>query len=245
MRENCHFLSGNALKFIAAAAMVIDHVGVILFPSVLFLRIIGRLAFPVFAFMIAEGCRYTRNKVRYFFTLFGVGALCQSVLFFYNGSLEMNILLTFSLSVLLIYAMQYFKEQLFLPQCDFLKLWGALVLFALLLFGVILLGFYVDLDYGATGAMVAMYAALLHPPKRSADTWLHRIDKPFWHVLVMGLGLLVLALDDGGIQYFSLFSIPLLLLYSGKRGRWKTKYFFYIFYPAHLLLLQGIAWLLF
>ena len=60
------FLTGNALKILAAIFMTIDHIGVMLFPRMLILRIIGRLALPVFAFMIAEGCKYTRNKKKYF-----------------------------------------------------------------------------------------------------------------------------------------------------------------------------------
>ena len=58
-------LSGNALKIIAAITMFIDHMGLMLFPKTLIFRYIGRLAFPIFAFMIAEGCRYTRNRLRY------------------------------------------------------------------------------------------------------------------------------------------------------------------------------------
>ena len=49
-------LSGNALKIIAALAMVADHVGLMFFPQVRILRIIGRLAYPIFAYMIAQGC---------------------------------------------------------------------------------------------------------------------------------------------------------------------------------------------
>ena len=55
------FLSNNTLKIIAALAMLADHVGYLLFPDVTVLRIIGRLAFPIFAFTIAEGCKYTRK----------------------------------------------------------------------------------------------------------------------------------------------------------------------------------------
>ena len=66
-------LSGNGLKLVAALTMLIDHVGMLLFPQVLLLRIIGRLAFPIYAFMIAEGCRYTKNKLRYFLMVFLLG----------------------------------------------------------------------------------------------------------------------------------------------------------------------------
>ena len=55
-------LTGNQLKLIALFAMTCDHVGLQLLPNVLILRILGRLALPIFAYMIAEGCRYTRNR---------------------------------------------------------------------------------------------------------------------------------------------------------------------------------------
>ena len=45
-------------------------------------------------------------------------------------------------------------------------------------------------------------------------------------------------------RLLALLALPLLMLYSGRRGKWNMKYFFYIFYPAHLAILQGIAWLL-
>jgi len=47
-----------------------------------------------------------------------------------------------------------------------------------------------------------------------------------------------------GNQWYSLLVIPFILLYSGKRGKVNTKYFFYIFYPAHLAILQAIAWII-
>ena len=54
--ENNRFgiLNGNHLKLIAAFAMLLDHAGILLFPRVRLLRILGRLAYPIFAFMIAQ-----------------------------------------------------------------------------------------------------------------------------------------------------------------------------------------------
>ena len=63
-------------------------------------------------------------------------------------------------------------------------------------------------------------------------------------VLALGVGLAILAGVSGGIQVYSLLALPLLLLYSGRRGRLNLKYFFYIFYPVHLAVLQGIQLLL-
>ena len=54
-------LTGNQLKLLALFAMTCDHVGLQLLPQFIILRIIGRLAAPLFAYMIAEGCRYTQT----------------------------------------------------------------------------------------------------------------------------------------------------------------------------------------
>ena len=97
-------LSGNILKIIAAISMVIDHIGFMFFPDLLILRLIGRIAFPIFAVMIAEGAKYTKNKLRYFLTIFLLGVICQVVYYFFDDhSLYMSILITFSISILLIY----------------------------------------------------------------------------------------------------------------------------------------------
>ena len=58
-------LNNFTLKMIAILAMAIDHIGFLFYPQAIWLRIIGRIAFPIFAFMIAEGCYYTRNKLKH------------------------------------------------------------------------------------------------------------------------------------------------------------------------------------
>ena len=55
------FLSSNILKIVACISMLLDHIGFIFFPQYIIFRILGRVAFPIFAFMIAEGCYYTKN----------------------------------------------------------------------------------------------------------------------------------------------------------------------------------------
>ena len=104
--ENKGIFNGNHLKLIGALCMLLDHMGILLFPQVRLFRILGRLAYPIFAFMIAEGCRYTRHKLRYFLMVFGLGAGCQLVYYFVSADTYLNILLTFSFSILLIYLMQ-------------------------------------------------------------------------------------------------------------------------------------------
>ena len=75
-------LSSNALKLIALLSMTVDHIGLLLFPRLRIARILGRIAFPIFAYMIAEGCRHTSRRARYLGTVFLLGAAMQ-VLFWY------------------------------------------------------------------------------------------------------------------------------------------------------------------
>ncbi len=221
-------LTGNHLKLIAAFTMLLDHAGILLFPRIALFRILGRLAFPLYAYMIAEGCRYTKNKLRYFLMVFGLGAGCQLVYYFVSGDTYLNILLTFSCSSLLIYLLQaVYKEQ------DWLRQFWLSILFAVSFATVYGLTRLLTIDYGFWGILTPVLVSLAHIRK-----W------PRWaEVLLLGAGLLFLAADLGGIQHYALLALPLLLLYSGARGKANLKYFFYIFYPAHLAVLQGIAWL--
>ena len=221
-------LTGNQLKLIAAAAMLLDHAGILLFPRVQLFRILGRLAYPIFAFMIAEGCRYTRHKWRYFLMVFGLGAGCQLVYYFASGDTYLNILLTFSCSILLIYALQAMHRA---ENWKKEFLWS--VIFAAGVAAALALDRFLTIDYGFWGIMVPVLVSFAHVRKF-----------PRWaEVVLLGLGLVLLGADLKGIQHYALMSIPLLVLYNGQRGKVNMKYFFYIFYPVHLAVLQGIAWL--
>ena len=74
-------LTGNQLKLLALFAMTCDHVGLQLLPQFIILRIIGRLAAPLFAYMIAEGCRYTHDRGRYLGETSGHGRAVPDRLF--------------------------------------------------------------------------------------------------------------------------------------------------------------------
>ncbi len=236
-------LSGNALKLIAALSMVLDHIGVMLFPEIELLRILGRLAFPLFAFFIAEGCRYTKNRARYLGMLVGMAAIFQLVYYFAMQSLYMSVFVTFSLSVALIYLLDECKKAI---TNEYAKPWQRLlplVAFLLALIATYLLNLYLEIDYGFLGCVTPLCATLFH----GVEGKLQALDALPCRILTMGLPLLGLTFTSPltpAVQGFCLLTLPLLLLYSGKRGRYKMKYFFYIFYPAHLLLLYGISYLL-
>ena len=109
-------LSGSTLKLIACVAMFFDHFGYMIFPAAMIYRAVGRLAFPIFAYFIAEGCKYTRNKLKHFLLIFSVGMI---YFFFYLiafGSAYPSIFLTFSVSILNIYLIDYLKRYAFLPK---------------------------------------------------------------------------------------------------------------------------------
>ena len=83
-------LSGSALKVIALISMVIDHIALYLMEhgTVLYetMRCVGRIAFPVFAFLIAEGFIHTRSRYRYFFTLLGFAVISEIPWYLLNGA---------------------------------------------------------------------------------------------------------------------------------------------------------------
>lgn len=78
-------LNNYQIKLLAAILMVIDHIGVVLLPKVVLLRMIGRLSFPLFAWLLTQGERHTRNFQRYCSRLFFLGLVSQP---FYLLALE-------------------------------------------------------------------------------------------------------------------------------------------------------------
>ena len=78
-------LSASTLKIIACIFMTVDHVGVHILPHVGILRVLGRVAFPIFAYFIAEGCRYTRNKPKRLLLMSLFGVLFEAAYFLYDG----------------------------------------------------------------------------------------------------------------------------------------------------------------
>lgn len=234
-------LSGNALKIIAAVTMVVDHVGYTFFPTVALLRFIGRLAFPLFAYMIAEGCVHTRSPGRYFLSVFMLAAVCQVAYTVAMQDWFLCVPVSFSMAIALILALKRWKTALFGGRLAPKLLWGAVFLGGVA--GVWALTRFVHLDYGFWGCMLPVSASLLRKPE-NAPAWWKKLDSQSAHLIAMGVGMVLLAVQNGVWQWWSLLALPLLMLYSGKRGKHKMKYFFYIFYPAHLLVIEGLYILL-
>ena len=172
MNEKLNFsiLNGNTLKIIAAIAMLCDHVGLMFFSQISIFRIIGRLAFPIFAFMIAEGAHYTKRKARYFLTIFSLAAICQIVYFIFDRSLYMCVLVTFSLSILMLFALDYAKKSLFADGTSATRKILSVALFMSTVAVTYLLNLIFDIDYGFWGCMLPVFAGLfrLSEPRRTA-----------------------------------------------------------------------------
>jgi len=220
-------LSGNALKCIAMACMLLDHMGYILFPGVDWMRIVGRLAYPIYGFLLAEGCRYTRRRWLHFLEVFVLGVICQAVYQLaapYPNGIYLNILLTFSVSIVMCNLL------LAVPK-ESIRLTVFFVGAVLLWFAIDrLLTLGIKFDYGYWGILLPVVLVLFQKP---------------WQKLLAEAGVLcVLSAYANRLQWWCLLALLPLALYNGTRGRRKLKYAFYLFYPLHLVALYGVYWLL-
>ena len=221
-------LTGNQLKLIALITMTVDHIGFLLFPRLMFLRIIGRLSLPIYAYLLAEGCTHTRSMGRYLGSVLLVGFVCQVVSFVAANSLRQCILISFALSIGLIWLVRLAQEK------KRLWLWLLPILGTA---GVWFLIRWMDgvwqemdfaIDYGFWGVMLPVVIYLGRTRTR--------------RLLTTAAGLLLLLLEGFLYQEYALLALPLLALYNGQRGQRSFKWLHYIYYPAHMAVLYGIAW---
>ncbi len=256
-----YLFSNNALKIIACIFMVVDHFGMLFFPQHEVFRILGRIAFPIFAFLIAEGCKYTRNKTMHFAFLFSFGMVIQIAYGIITHDLLMSVLLTFSLSILVIYVMQYMKKTLLDKESRVENKIISVLFFLMVLFAVFFLTNFelftgykkLMFDYGFTGVLFPVIISLFDfsflEEERKLKV-LSFLDGKWGRLLLTIIACVILSLFNSLVLYkmnlcwFSLLAIPFLLFYNQKRGNWNLKYMFYIFYPLHIVILEAIAMLI-
>ncbi len=228
MAKRIFGLTGNQLKIIALICMTLDHIGYLLLPQYTILRYIGRLAMPIFAWMIAEGCHHTRNRLTHLLTIAGVATVCQAVYWLTEHSLAQSILTTFTLSTILIYALDFASRNKGFISGVILAATVASIIYICLFLPQKLSGF--DIDYGFFGVILP---AIIYMGR-------NREEKLFG----ASCGMTGLAITLGSMQWFSFAALPLLYLYNGERGKRRLKYVFYIYYPLHLAVLYGITYLI-
>lgn len=215
IRFGKYHLDAFSLKMIAVITMLIDHVGCIFFPQYIFLRMIGRIAFPIFAYFIAEGFYHTRNVKKYLLRLF-IFALITELPFDYAffGHIyfgHQNVLFTFIFAIL--------------AMCVEKKYGRTKGIFAAIIFAI--LAELIHCDYGMYGVIIAVLFYWNY------DMYVNKIL----------LGTFALLLCGINIQMFAALAMVPIAYYNGKLG-FKMKYFFYIFYPAHLIILFLIHYFL-
>ena len=213
-------MSRFQLKILAIVTMLVDHIGAVLFPNVIVLRIIGRLAFPVFAYLISEGLLHTSSIKIYLWRLF-VFALISEVPFdlAFHGTLyypkSQNVFFTLFLGLAAIAFLHTYLSRNSVMAIAFA---AAAALCAEILHS----------DYGWFGvAVVILFYCFKNYSTKGVLTFA---------LLVSGYSLFY-----GSLEFYAIASSVPILLYNGKKGNLNWKYFFYAFYPVHLLLLYFVS----
>lgn len=231
--ERSRGLDGGALKGIAAALMLTDHVGAILLPEVPVLRCVGRLAFPIFAFFIAEGYAHTRDFGRYFRRLAILSVVSEIPFNLENGAVfdltRQNVLFTFCLALLTLRGLEALGRE---------RGFGRWAGCGLVLAAGFAAGELLRTDYGGWGVVTVALLYLCRDGKY-AKLWLLLAMAA---VNGLGMGSLTMPVFGGEmpIQIFAVAALPVIWLYNGQAGPKGLRRAFYVFYPAHLLVLEGI-----
>ena len=238
-------LSVFALKIIAILTMLIDHIGAGLYPTEIWFRLIGRLAFPIFAFLICEGFCHTRNVKRYAVRL-GIFALISEIPFnllhgdhFFDPDAQ-NIFFTLLIGLLTIYGIKKLARDggtLDGGNRDSAKTVapGSLGLAQLL---VLIAGLFVAqilrTDYGAFGVAIIFIFYLLRERRG--------LSLAFMAAANVTYGLINLAYGFMPLQAMAAAAAVPIMMYNGEKGP-SARYAFYAFYPAHITVIMAIKYL--
>lgn len=217
-------LSQESLKMIACATMLLDHIGATLVQWDI-LRLIGRLSFPIFCFLIVEGAHYTHNAKQYSMRLL-IGTLLSELPFdlafyghwnWYSNSVMLTLLFGF-------WALQVMQSQ-------WNEIFKCLAVIMLAVFGELLFT-----DYGSAGVLLIILFGVTRqlPCKRLIQ--ILGMSILFFH---MGGALITIGRWTIYMEMFALFSIVPISLYTGKKATHSRafQWGFYLFYSVHLWLL--------
>ena len=213
-------MSALQLKLLAAAAMLADHIGLLFFPEMVWLRMIGRLSFPIFCFLISEGACHTSSIANYLGRLFAAALLSEIP---YDWAFtgmpfqweEQNVIFTLFLGLCAVWALQAWQERY--PIFAFFAIAACVVAAEL-----------IHCDYGGTGVLFVVVFYCCRTLKSRGTVAFGLIN----------IGDSLLYQDR--IQPFAVFAVAPVILYNGRRGKYRLRSFFYLFYPLHLLLLRII-----
>ena len=224
-------LSRNVLKYTAVAAMLIDHVGMMFFetssPAGFVMRVIGRLTAPVMCMLLADGYVHTSSVRKYALRLLVFGVISQPFYAFAHGmsifTADFNMILTLFLSFVMLIV--YDKAENEILRLSAVGLCIAASYFC---------------DWGITAPLWVLGFYIFRDRKEKQTAM-------FAIVSVVYIVSCVISCIRNGQEWYSqlwqaglLLSVPFIFLYNGNGGR-KTafsKWFFYLFYPLHLFILE-------
>lgn len=228
-------LDSFMLKVIAVVTMVVDHTGVIFGQYLdnnvyIMLRTIGRVSFPIFAFLLVQGFIHTKNRQQYFTRLLGFGVAIHLVLSLlgllgFALPLQVNIFITLSIGFLAMWFLDTYREQ---------KIISILMLLALCIFAEM-----IQTDYGAYGVATVIFFYLTRQYKTFMLGSFALLTVV--HVFLQHL----LYHYTSSLQLYAIGSLLFISLYNGKKGATTPKYFFYLFYPIHFIVLFMIRFAIF
>lgn len=246
-RKPWHLLSGTGLKWIAVVTMLIDHLGATLvwsyylllrqqfdpaasdwYDIYMWMRRIGRIAFPLFCFVLVEGFVHTHSKPKYALRmlLFGIVAELPYDFALHGGVAgisytdQLNIMFTLLLAFCALWLADEVGTRFKFPWWGTMLLTVGTLALAAWLAGEDLL----DVSYHAYGVILI------------GVLYLARNHRFVQFLLGCGASALYCVEHGSWLQMFSVASLACIAAYNGKRGR-GMKYFFYLFYPVHLLIL--------
>ena len=216
-------LSGSTLKVIAMISMVIDHIalylmehGTLLYET---MRCVGRIAFPVFAFLIAEGFIHTRSRYRYFFTLLGFAVISEIPWYMLNGTDEThNVMFTLALGVATLMVLENILQR-------------SMVLGFIWTLGMAGLASWLGVDYEWRGILIIVIFYLFQSQTINAN--IHKIYNIPKFIICF-----IIIVHYGLVG--AILAIYFIDLYNSFRGFINIrimKYTFYIFYPFHLIII--------
>ena len=227
-------ISASTLKIIAIIGMTLDHIGSMYrsqlpFPAVCALYALGGLTFPIMAYLLGEGYRHTSNFKKYATRLLIFACLAELPFRLFLNSNRGNVLFTLFLGLLVLYVYEHKSQELFIVA---------------FIGGTIVSTFF---DWGGMGVpMIVIYYVVKNRLSRVvlpyllpaftilAEAVVHTIQN---HNLAALPGILYVGVG-------CTLTIPLLLNYNGKKGK-SMKYFFYIYYPLHILVLGIVGKIVF
>lgn len=226
-------LDTDFLKLVAIISMLIDHVGGAFFPQYPIFRWIGRLAFPIFCYCLTVGLLYTHDIRRYFgrLTLFAVVsqpfyALKANPAAFWENLTNWNIFFTLILSLLFMWGITHRK-------------WSGICTAVISLAALCLWNF----DYSITGVVLMLiFYYCRNKPRLGAVLFCISYLPALWGSPSDPLALII-AGHAVTMSIFSLLAAPLIFL-SSNTGIKMNKWFFYIFYPAHIAVIVLVRFVL-